>query len=364
MAERSYGRLSTLLNHKFIERKPIILYASHSDFQQTNALGGDIGEATGGVTDFMKHRAIMPFTGSYKDFDHVLMHEMVHQFQYDTWSRGKAGAGRRHDHPGEPPALVRGRDGGVPLAGANHARDGHVAARRRPPGQAAHHPAADLRPLHLPLPLRPLDLGLHREPLGRRGGRRHPVRHAGRRRRRGGVPAGPRHHAQPAVRPVARLGAGDLPAGRRVEAAGVRGRQADSHQGALGRHAAYRAGALARREADRLPERAELLLHRLLPGRRRDRRGHHEAREVGVRRQLRDLPVHQLHLLVVAGQQVPHLRGPGQGRRRPRHLRPEAAQGGPPHPGEPERPGVAGRSAPTASSWRSPGWKAASRTCT
>ena len=25
MAERSYGRLSTLLNHKFIERKPIIL---------------------------------------------------------------------------------------------------------------------------------------------------------------------------------------------------------------------------------------------------------------------------------------------------------------------------------------------------
>lgn len=93
MAERSYGRLSTLLNHRFIERKPIILYASPSEFQQTNALGGDIGEATGGVTDFMKHRAIMPFTGAYKDFDHVLMHEMVHQFQYDTWSRGKAGSG-------------------------------------------------------------------------------------------------------------------------------------------------------------------------------------------------------------------------------------------------------------------------------
>jgi len=93
MAERAYGRLSTLLNHRFIERKPIILYASPSDFQQTNALGGDIGEATGGVTDFMKHRAIMPFTGAYADFDHVLMHEMVHQFQYDTWSRGKAGSG-------------------------------------------------------------------------------------------------------------------------------------------------------------------------------------------------------------------------------------------------------------------------------
>ena len=93
LAERSYGRLSTLLNHQFTEKKPIILYASQSDFQETNALGGDISEATGGVTDFMKHRAIMPFTGAYKDFEHVLMHEMVHQFQYDTWSHGKAGSG-------------------------------------------------------------------------------------------------------------------------------------------------------------------------------------------------------------------------------------------------------------------------------
>src|ERR687886_75811 len=94
MAERSYARLSKVLNHDFRERKPIILYASHSDFQQTNALGSDApSEATGGVTDFQRNRAVMPFTGSYAEFEHVLQHEMVHQFQYDTWSRGRAGAG-------------------------------------------------------------------------------------------------------------------------------------------------------------------------------------------------------------------------------------------------------------------------------
>jgi len=93
MAERSYARLSRIMNHNFKDRKPIILYASHSDFQQTNALSGDINEATGGVTDFLKHRAIMPFTGSYAEFEHVLTHEMVHQFQYDIWSDGKPGAG-------------------------------------------------------------------------------------------------------------------------------------------------------------------------------------------------------------------------------------------------------------------------------
>ena len=92
MAERSYARLSKVLNHEFRERKPIILYASHSVFMQTNATQVG-GEGTGGVTDFARNRAVMPFTGSYADFEHVLMHEMAHQFQYDVWSRGRAGAG-------------------------------------------------------------------------------------------------------------------------------------------------------------------------------------------------------------------------------------------------------------------------------
>jgi Tol biopolymer transport system component len=94
MAERGYARLSKVLNHEFRERKPIILYASHSDFQQTNALGGEgPSEGTQGVTDFQRNRNVLPFTGSYQEFEHVLQHEMVHQFQYDTWSRGRAGAG-------------------------------------------------------------------------------------------------------------------------------------------------------------------------------------------------------------------------------------------------------------------------------
>jgi Tol biopolymer transport system component len=92
MAERSYAKLSKVLNHEFRERKPVILYASHSDFLQTNATEVG-GEGTGGVTDFARNRAVLPFTGSYADFEHVLIHEMVHQFQYDVWSRGRAGAG-------------------------------------------------------------------------------------------------------------------------------------------------------------------------------------------------------------------------------------------------------------------------------
>lgn len=92
MAERAYARLSRILHHQFQSRKPIILYASQSDFQQTNIVDAS-GEGLGGVTEFFKHRAVLPFTGSYAEFEHVLQHEMVHQFQYDVYSRGRPGAG-------------------------------------------------------------------------------------------------------------------------------------------------------------------------------------------------------------------------------------------------------------------------------
>ncbi|HEV8263997.1 MAG TPA: BamA/TamA family outer membrane protein [Gemmatimonadales bacterium] len=92
MAERGYARLSRVLHHQFQSRKPIILYASQSDFQQTNVTDAQ-GEGLGGVTEFFKHRMVLPFTGSYAELEHVLQHEMVHQFQYDVYSRGRPGAG-------------------------------------------------------------------------------------------------------------------------------------------------------------------------------------------------------------------------------------------------------------------------------
>ncbi|HLQ22266.1 MAG TPA: hypothetical protein VK132_03625, partial [Gemmatimonadales bacterium] len=92
IAERSYARMSKVLGHRFKERKAIILYASHSDFSQTNTTPGDVGEGTGGFTDFFKQRNIMPLTGSYADIDHVLTHEMTHQFQLDVFSAGRGGS--------------------------------------------------------------------------------------------------------------------------------------------------------------------------------------------------------------------------------------------------------------------------------
>ena len=84
MAERWYERLARTFQHDFESPKPLIFYADHPDFQQTNTLDGFISEGTGGVTESLKDRVILPLTGSYASTDHVLGHELVHAFQYNV----------------------------------------------------------------------------------------------------------------------------------------------------------------------------------------------------------------------------------------------------------------------------------------
>lgn len=92
MSERWYRRLSDILGHTFNERQPVVMYATHPHFQQTNIISG-ISEGTGGVTEAFKQRVVLPFSYSYEETDHVLGHELVHAFQYDISGLGRAGGG-------------------------------------------------------------------------------------------------------------------------------------------------------------------------------------------------------------------------------------------------------------------------------
>jgi len=83
MLERWNTRLSSVMSHQLSKRKPVILYADHPDFQQTNVISGTLNEGTGGVTESLLDRMVLPMTGYYAETDHVLGHEGVHVFQYD-----------------------------------------------------------------------------------------------------------------------------------------------------------------------------------------------------------------------------------------------------------------------------------------
>lgn len=93
LAERWLARLERLLNHDLRGRQPLILYASHPDFEQTNTIMGEIGEGTGGVTEPLRRRIILPLAGPLADTDHVIGHELVHAFQFDMTARPDAGPG-------------------------------------------------------------------------------------------------------------------------------------------------------------------------------------------------------------------------------------------------------------------------------
>src|SRR5438445_5253813 len=94
MAERWRARLGQILGHELRGRQPLVLYASHPDFEQTNAIYGELGEGTGGVTEPLRRRIVLPLGGPLSDTDHVIGHELVHAFQFDVTTNPNAPAGQ------------------------------------------------------------------------------------------------------------------------------------------------------------------------------------------------------------------------------------------------------------------------------
>jgi Tol biopolymer transport system component len=83
LAERWYARLSTVLNHQFDRRQPLVLYGSQAEFSQTNVVSGILSDSIGGVTEGARRRIVMPFAPTLAETDRVLGHELVHAFQFD-----------------------------------------------------------------------------------------------------------------------------------------------------------------------------------------------------------------------------------------------------------------------------------------
>jgi hypothetical protein len=82
-AEEWYSMHQGIFRDTIPYKNPLILYTTHADFQQTRAVGGLIGSTTGGVTESLKNRVVMPVAPTLAQTDHVLGHELVHAFQFN-----------------------------------------------------------------------------------------------------------------------------------------------------------------------------------------------------------------------------------------------------------------------------------------
>lgn len=81
--ESSLVEITGELDYILQRRVPVFVYNSHNDFQQTNIISSLLPEGVGGFTEAFKNRIVIPFTGSYEDYRHVLHHELTHAIVYD-----------------------------------------------------------------------------------------------------------------------------------------------------------------------------------------------------------------------------------------------------------------------------------------
>jgi Tol biopolymer transport system component len=66
----------------------LIVYNSHSHFEETNVMGGIPEESVGGFTEFFKNRVVVPYQGNWEEFRHVIHHELTHAIMNQLLFRG------------------------------------------------------------------------------------------------------------------------------------------------------------------------------------------------------------------------------------------------------------------------------------
>ncbi|HVP15663.1 MAG TPA: hypothetical protein VMS88_08965, partial [Terriglobales bacterium] len=62
---------------------PLLLYSTHHLFQQTNATPDLLTEATGGLTELIKGRVLIPHNGSWARLEWVTRHELTHWYMLE-----------------------------------------------------------------------------------------------------------------------------------------------------------------------------------------------------------------------------------------------------------------------------------------
>lgn len=86
-AEESYHFLENRFHLSLRERIPLIFYATHAHFQETNTLPYLIPEGIGGFFEYIKGRVVVPANGSIPEFKKVIRHELVHVFTHAKVNR-------------------------------------------------------------------------------------------------------------------------------------------------------------------------------------------------------------------------------------------------------------------------------------
>jgi len=90
-AESSYDELARRLNFQVLEKIPLLVYATHAEFQQTNVIVAFIPEGVGAFATPVRNRMVMPVDLPDEDLQNLIQHELTHIFQYEIFFQGRRG---------------------------------------------------------------------------------------------------------------------------------------------------------------------------------------------------------------------------------------------------------------------------------
>ena len=90
-AESAYDELARRLNFQILKPIPMLIYATHAEFEQTNVMVGFIPEGVGAFATPSRNRMVLPVDLPKLELQALIQHELGHIFQYEILYQGRRG---------------------------------------------------------------------------------------------------------------------------------------------------------------------------------------------------------------------------------------------------------------------------------
>jgi hypothetical protein len=82
-AESAYQQVSADLKHDLSFKVPLIIFKTHSEFEQENVAPGEAQEGVGAFAEPEQHRMVLPIDSPSDQLYGLIVHELTHQFEFD-----------------------------------------------------------------------------------------------------------------------------------------------------------------------------------------------------------------------------------------------------------------------------------------
>jgi hypothetical protein len=87
-AESAYEKVSSDLKHDLSFKVPMILFKTHSEFEQQNVIPGAAQEGVGAFAEPFRQRMVLPIDDPPDRLYGLIVHELTHQFEFDIIPQG------------------------------------------------------------------------------------------------------------------------------------------------------------------------------------------------------------------------------------------------------------------------------------